>query len=140
MINKTIKNAFTFIEILVVVTIIGLLAAGAAVSYSRFSKQSRDAKRKTDLEQIRAALEMYKSNNNAYPATLTLTISCTSPAGLQDPSPGTNVYLNQIPSDPKCSTATNTPNYTYSSNTTSYTISAALEDGTTYTLNPYGQQ
>jgi len=64
--KKSLKG-FTLIEILVVATIIGLLASGAIVSYQQLSKQSRDAKRKTDLEQVRAALEMYRSNEDTYP-------------------------------------------------------------------------
>ena len=69
-------NGFTLIEILVVATIISLLAAAASVAYSQLSKQSRDARRKTDLEQVRAALEMYRSNNDDYPVNLS---SLTAP-------------------------------------------------------------
>ena len=58
---------FTLIEILVVVTIIGLLTLTAVVTYGAFLKQSRDAKRKTDLGQVAAALEMYRSNSDTYP-------------------------------------------------------------------------
>ncbi len=132
------KKAFTLIEILVVATIIGLLAAGAAVSYSQFSKQSRDARRKADLEQIRAAVEMYRSNSatNDYPATASVVISCTTPTSLTD---GTYTYMSTIPSDPKCNSATNSPNYSYIYSSQSYTISATLENGPTYSLGPYGQ-
>lgn len=58
---------FTFIEIIVVTTIIGLLMSGAAVSYSVLTKNARDAKRKTDLEQMRSSLELYKSTYGVYP-------------------------------------------------------------------------
>ncbi|MFH0979716.1 MAG: prepilin-type N-terminal cleavage/methylation domain-containing protein, partial [Candidatus Roizmanbacteria bacterium] len=60
------KKSFTLIEVLVVVGIIGLLTSIAVASYSRMGQQSRDARRKTDLEQIRSALEMYRSNNDEY--------------------------------------------------------------------------
>ena len=52
------KKSFTLIEILVVATIIGLLTASATVAYSQFAKQSRDARRQSDLQSIRAALEI----------------------------------------------------------------------------------
>ncbi|MDO8498062.1 MAG: prepilin-type N-terminal cleavage/methylation domain-containing protein [bacterium] len=58
---------FTFIEIIVVTTIIGLLMSGAAVSYSVLTKNARDAKRKTDLETMRSSLELYKSTYGVYP-------------------------------------------------------------------------
>jgi len=138
------KNSFTLIEILVVATIIGLLSAGASISYSQFAKQSRDAKRKADLEQIRAALEMYYSNNdNFYPA---LTINCSSTGGITDT--GGNTYLSSIPKDPKCNIYT----YYYSTTGSNYTLGAYLETGGTscgvscggancnYCLGPYGQK
>lgn len=127
-------KGFTLIEILVVATIIGLLAAVAAISYSQFTKQSRDARRKADLEQIRGALEMYKSNSttNDYPGSLT--INCANPVALTD---GTYTYLSKIPNDPKC--ASSWTNYSYVYSTQSYTLTATLEDGTTYSLGPYGK-
>lgn len=136
------KKSFTLIEILVVSTIIALLAATASVSYSQLNKQSRDAKRKTDLEQIRAALEMYRSNNDVYPA---LTINCSSSGGITD-AQGT--YLSLIPKDPKCSTYS----YYYSTSGSDYTLGAYLESGGTdcvagqcggncnYCVGPYGQK
>jgi len=93
------KKLFTLIEILVVATIIGLLAGGAAISYSQINKQSRDAKRKTDLEQIRAALEMYRSNNGYYPVSTAINTTCGNNTGLTDE---TSTYLSNIPDDPKC--------------------------------------
>lgn len=67
--KKVSTHGFTLIEILVVATIIGLLASIAATSYSSLTRSSRDARRKTDLEQMRASLEMYRNTNGAYPST-----------------------------------------------------------------------
>lgn len=60
------KKGFTFIEILLVVTIIAVLAAIGVVSYVSANKQSRDTRRKADLEQLRSALELYRSDNGTY--------------------------------------------------------------------------
>lgn len=148
---KQSNVGFTFIEILVVATIISLLAAAGAVSYSQFSKSSRDAKRKADIEQIRAAVEMYRSNNGSYPlnggGVGKVDVTTCSTSGLTDS--GGNTYLSKIPNDPKCSS--NTPVYYYSSTDGStYTIGAKLEIPSTsscggcgstcnYCLGPYGQ-
>lgn len=132
-----IKKAFTLIEILVVVTIIGLITSIAVVSYTSINKNSRDARRKADLEQIRAALEMYRSNNNSYPDALdTLT---TLP-----------VYIQSVPTDPKSASYS----YYFTSSGSDYTLGAYLESsasvcvaapncgsgGCTYCLGPYGQK
>lgn len=143
--QSTMKKAFTLIEVLVVVTIISILASIAAVSYSSSLKQSRDARRKTDLEQIRAAVEMYKSYNNVYPGTITFG------AALTDPSPGTTIYLSKVPKDPK---DPNTSYYYNSPGPTNqdYEVCAFLELGGTdagvscgasncnYCLGPYGEK
>lgn len=140
------SKAFTIIEILVVTTIIALLVAAVAISYSQLSKQSRDAKRKTDLENIRAALEMYRSNNSSslYPLTNEVDVSCSSTTGIVD---GSITYLSKNPKDPKCDTSS----YYYSSTDgTTYTLSSSLETDTTncgancittcnISFGPYGQ-
>lgn len=140
------NKAFTLIEILVVATIIGLLAAGAAVSYSQFSKQSRDAKRKADLENIRMALEQYRSTNDTYPLSLTF-----GTGSLVDGA--SNIYMSKIPQDPKSPTQV----YYYTSTGIDYTLASQLETtsscasapgspncGTGYACNyclgPYGQK
>ncbi len=142
------KNAaFTLIEILVVMTIIGLLAGAATVTYTAFTKKSRDARRQVDLEQIRGALETYKSSVGNYPEEDRVTFNCPSSGGLTDDS--SNTYMSKIPNDPKC------PDYSYYYDVDSngdYTIGAYLETGSgscggsctgsncNYCLGPYGQQ
>jgi len=61
--NTKHKPGFTLIEVLVAATIVALLTSIGMVSYQAANRQARDAKRKADLEQIRAALEMYKTDN-----------------------------------------------------------------------------
>lgn len=133
--------AFTLIEILVVVTIIALITAVASVTYTQLGKQSRDTKRKADLEQIRAALEMYRADNSAYTA-VAYTGSCAGFAGLTAPTK----YIEIMPSDPK-----STSNYYCEIATNDYLVGAKLEVATggntcgscggvacDYCLGPYG--
>lgn len=149
--SKNRNFSFTLIEILVVATIISLLSAGAAISYSQIVKQSRDSKRKADIENVRAALEQYRSTNDVYPTTGTGSGLPFGTGSLTDAA--SNTYMNRIPQDPQSSAK----NYFYSSSGTDYTIAAQLEASSTcssyppsgscgigltcsYCVGPYGQK
>jgi len=124
---KLKKFGFTFIEILVVVTIIGVLVMIGSVSYSSANKKSRDGKRKADMEQIRVALEMYRADVGTYPATAGLDVtSCTGSLTYSG-----NTYLDPIPCDP-LNNATYYYSYACVNPFTTYTISATLEAGGSY--------
>jgi len=63
------SKGFSLVELLVVATIVGLLAAAGMVSYTTANRASRDAKRKADLEKVRAALELYRIEEGCYPGS-----------------------------------------------------------------------
>ena len=109
------QKGFTFIELLVVVTISALLMGAAMVGYSSISRRSRDTRRRTDIETIRSALELYRSENGSYP----LSVSEGGSIGI-----GGVVYLDPVPGDPKDGS------YVYTRPTiTTYTLTCTLESG-----------
>lgn len=61
------KKGFTLIELVVVMAIIGILATTGVFAYQPVLKNSRDAKRKSDIKEIQFALENYKQVNGTYP-------------------------------------------------------------------------
>ena len=69
------KNAFTLIELIVSITIIAVLTIVGIVSYGPFNKKARDSRRKTDLEDIRMALELYRQGEGIYPADLNVLVT-----------------------------------------------------------------
>jgi prepilin-type N-terminal cleavage/methylation domain-containing protein len=64
----TNKLGFTLIEMLVVISLIGILAAIALVSFGGSQKQARDTIRKSDMKQYQNALEAFANMaNGLYP-------------------------------------------------------------------------
>lgn len=88
-------RGFTLIELLVVISIIAVLSAISISTFATLQKNSRDAKRKSDLKVIQTSLEQYKADGRYYPATSWLVIGTTGPiAGYG------KTYLARIPTDP----------------------------------------
>lgn len=121
---KNMKKGFTLIELLVVISIIGVLVAVSIFGLSGARESSRDARRKGDLEMIRAGLELYRADCNVYPATNIL--SGTSLVGTGTPTSCAiaNTYISAVPVDPIPASRT----YKYTSVGTSYILCAALEN------------
>lgn len=99
--NKT-RNGFTLIEILVAVTIIAVLLAIAVVSYTNLNKRSRNAKRYSDLEQLRSALELYRSDNGFYPQYGAADNVYATVANI--PGLVAGGYMPALPTDPNAAT------------------------------------
>ncbi len=67
---RTNKSGFTLIEIMLVVIIIGILAAMVIPNLSGRSDQAKVSTVKADIEaNISAALDMYEIDNGSYPTT-----------------------------------------------------------------------
>lgn len=122
------NKAFSLIELLVVISIIGILLALSLFGIANSRESARDAKRRADLELIRSGLEIYKADCNRYP--LTAQVIGGSPL-IGNPPPTTcaaaNTYISSVPKDPLDTARL----YRYARLTlTSYEICAALEKGT----------
>jgi type II secretion system protein G len=121
------RQGFTLIELLVVIAIIGLLSTLAVVALGSAREKARDSKRLSDLKQAQTALELYYTDNNAYPTSVsTSTLGAGSYACLNSSGFAAagcaNAYMGQVPSDPGSGT------YDYSSaDGSSYTIEGTLE-------------
>jgi len=109
-INK-IKNSkgFTLFELLVSISIIAILTAVAVVSFGGMNKKTRDARRISDIEKIRVALESAKQIGGTYPASVANLVS--------------GGFLDKAPTDPKTSSIYS---YTRDSNS-SYHLCATVE-------------
>lgn len=61
------KRAFTLIELLIVISIIGVLVTLVAVTIRPIQTKSRDAKRKSDLNLFMSAIDLFKTDFKLYP-------------------------------------------------------------------------
>ena len=83
---RTTASGFTLIELIVVVTIIGILA-GVAISNVRYAQQkAREAALKDDLHEMRKAIDDYYADKQKYPESLSALVS--------------EKYLRRMPKDP----------------------------------------
>lgn len=73
--RKIKQTGFTIVELLIVIVIIGILAAIGFVSYSNATKKARDTERASDVKAIAAKAEEYyasdATNAGNYPADCT---------------------------------------------------------------------
>lgn len=122
-------SGFTLIELLVVIAIIGLLSTLAIVALGTARAKSRDARRSSDLKQLRVALEMYNSETGIYPVTTSTILlgdashACLGSNGFKASGGCDNQYIS-VPKDP------NGENYIYLGMGNDYIISAVLEGAT----------
>jgi len=125
------KKGFTLVELLVVIAIIGILSTLSVVSLNSARAKSRDARRLSDIKQIRTALDMYYDSSSTYPLSCTTTLgtgncACLTSVGWTNTSTtnctGT-IFMQKVPSDPLSSASS----YTSTSSGQSYEIVYKLE-------------
>ncbi|EKD73586.1 MAG: hypothetical protein ACD_45C00254G0003 [uncultured bacterium] len=96
------SSGFTLIEVMVVVVILGILAAIIVPKIMSRPEQARIVKVKQDILAIQSALDLYKLDNGIYPSTdqgleALVKKPTSSPIPQNWKSEG---YLQQLPTDP----------------------------------------
>ena len=96
-----LTRGFTLIELLVVIAIIGILSSVVLASLNDARKNSRDAKRVSDIKQIQLALELFYDAQSSYPTTsasvpisngLDKLVPIFMPSQPKDPSTGNSYF------------------------------------------------
>ena len=111
------RSGFTLIEILIVTTIISLLGTVGFTSFSTANKNSRDLKRKADIETIKTGLTVYHQINGDYPVSI--------PTNGTSFVSGGKTYIDNTPQDPLSS---NGYTYYYQTTNDSFVVCALLEN------------
>ncbi|MBC7869079.1 prepilin-type N-terminal cleavage/methylation domain-containing protein [Candidatus Saccharibacteria bacterium] len=73
------KRGFTIVELLIVIVVVGILAAISIVAYGGVQNRARDTIRIDDSEKIRKALELYRIDTGEYPAAINTGLSNVDP-------------------------------------------------------------
>jgi general secretion pathway protein G len=93
---------FTLIEIMVVVVILGILAAIVVPKIMDAPGKARIARAKSDIANIKSALDLYKLDNFNYPSTQQGLVALVAPPQGDPPArnwkPGG--YIEHLPKDP----------------------------------------
>ncbi|MBA1276272.1 MULTISPECIES: type II secretion system major pseudopilin GspG [Pseudomonadaceae] len=102
MLNERKQRGFTLIEIMVVVVILGILAALVVPQVMNRPDQAKVTVAKGDIKAIGAALDMYKLDNYSYPSTQQgLDALVEKPGGNPQPKNwNRDGYLKRVPKDP----------------------------------------
>ncbi len=141
---KRKEQGFTIVELLIVIVVIGILAALVVTTFSGIQQKARDSERETDIKAVHGQLEAYYAQNGRYPtnanldddAFITANMKGLDLTALADPkgadnnlgaAAAANVYAYvETPSgcDNDTSTAT--------ADCSGYTLTATKESGGTY--------
>ena len=132
------KRGFTLVELLVVIAIIAILSTLSVVALNSARAKARDARRLSDIKQIRTALDMYFDSNLTYPANCaglgsSSNCMCLTSNGWATSGCAGTIFMQKVPSDPL---ATGSYNYTPTSSNSSYYITYTLENGGAQTATP----
>ena len=125
---KITRKAFSLIELLIVITIIGILAVAFLPSITTGPSRARDTQRVADISDIALALELYFQDTGAYPVNA---------GGLDDADSASAAVLiasyfdnGAVPTDPQSDMVEyGDPGFYYYEGTASnYVLLAAVEN------------
>jgi prepilin-type N-terminal cleavage/methylation domain-containing protein len=140
--KKRDQKGFTIVELLIVIVVIGILAALVVTTYAGIQAKARDSKRQTDMQALQTQIEGFYASNNYYPSLADINdptwraseMKSLDAAALKDPSGSTSVlsgseatatgkqygYVALDSSDAACTAA--------AAECSSYTLTAYLEN------------
>ncbi|MCX5662103.1 MAG: prepilin-type N-terminal cleavage/methylation domain-containing protein [Planctomycetota bacterium] len=106
--RKAPRRAFTLVEILIVVTILGILAAIVVPQFVSANSESRDSAMLMNLSRIRTQLQIYQSQHNGdWPTLANFSAQMTTSSNIQGATAAVGTsgyplgpYLQTIPINP----------------------------------------
>ena len=144
---KRKQEGFTIVELLIVIVVIGILAALVITTFSGIQKKGRDTERRTDIGAVHSQLEAYHATNGRYPTNANLDDDAWVTGNLKGLD--TNALKDPKGADNNVAAAAAANVYAYAEapagcdndpatatvDCDSYALTATLEEGGTYAKN-----
>ena len=93
--NNTHKNGFTIVELLVVIVVIGILAAITIVAYTGIQQRARVATMNSDLNSVQNIFELWNVDHSSYPTDISATtVKASNDIVLQSANSSTGFCVN----------------------------------------------
>ncbi len=132
---KRLKPGFSILELLIVLVVVGILAAVAIYSLGITRASNRDAKRISDVSVIHASITQYWLQQASYPAATPTDLGrpganadkLTASGFVGADSTSAPVYLSQIPTAPNAGEY-----YRYHGSASGYSLKFTTERPTAY--------
>lgn len=124
------QRGFTIVELLIVIVVIGILAALVITTFNGIQQKGRDTERQTDIKALHGQLEAYYAQNGRYPTLTNVndsTFRSTSMKGLD----------NEALRDPKAASGNFTLVAAPAANSYAYTVTPSGCDNTTTDCSGY---
>ena len=137
------QQGFTIVELLIVIVVIGILAALVITTYTGIQAKARNSKRQTDVNAVQTQLEAYFAQSGHYPSLadmnsgswLTANMKSLDQGALKDPqgssqtlasSPAAKTYAYEVANSSGTSCEAD------DTTCATYTLTATLEGGGTF--------
>ena len=142
---KRNQQGFTIVELLIVIVVIGILAALVITTFTGIQQKARNTERTTDIKALHGQIEAYYAQNGKYPTLANMNDSTwrgtnmkgLDPEALKDPkgaaqtlaaTAGANNYSYAVFASDGTTACDNT-----TTDCAVYTLTATLEGGGTFT-------
>ncbi len=105
--NRT-RKAFTLVEILIVVVILGILAAIVVPQFTNATQDAQQGNLRAQIKEVQNQIELFKARTNAYPTMAEMTANPTILGSIATDEFGALIdqgYIKKAPKNPAAPTA-----------------------------------